>query len=381
MARRRRRVRAALWCCACLGLFLTARATYTWRSRHIVHEPDRTSAAWRLREDAISRAQVLATRQPRLADLDLTRSPHDPAPFGIEDDVRCQYVPKRTTATSPKFDCRLDSGEVIKVKYNTLEIQAEVAGTRLFAALGFGADRLSIVRRLRCLGCPPSPFRTRRIFEYFFADRLLDWSLDPARPRDFDWVAIERKMPGRAFEIDGFEGWQYGELEQIDPERGGASRAEVDGLRLLTILVGHWDNKLDNQRVICREQDDKASAAPCAEPLLMVHDLGSTFGARRLDLRAWREQVVWNDAATCEVSLDTHYYGRGTFVPVRISERGRLWTARRLGELSRPQIAALFTGARFPDPATGAIPSDPTPWVDAFLDKVRQIADRPPCPA
>ena len=58
----------------------------------------------------------------------------------------------------------LDGGEVVKVKYNrNPEIQAEVAATRLVSRLGFGADRVEIVPRLRCYGCPRFPFLTMRL--------------------------------------------------------------------------------------------------------------------------------------------------------------------------------------------------------------------------
>jgi hypothetical protein len=306
----------------------------------------------------------------------------DPHPVGLTDEVTCRYVPKPTNATSPKFDCRLDSGDVIKVKYDTLEIQAETAGTRLLAALGMGTDHVSIVRRVRCLGCPASPFQTRRTFEYFFATGLLDWWLDPDRPRDFQWAGVERRIEGRAFEIGTFEGWQFGELDLVDPAKGGASRAEIDTLRLIAVILGHWDNKLDNQRLMCLgEEDNEGSAKPCASPLLVVHDVGSTFGTRRVDLPTWSAERVWTDPATCQLSLDHHFYGRGTFVPVRITEAGRLLAAKKLRQLSEAQLVALFQGARFPDPATGAIPgADPAPWARALLDKISQVADRAPCP-
>jgi hypothetical protein len=42
-------------------------------------------------------------------------------------------------------------------------------------------------------------------------------------------------------------------LPLVDPAKGGATRAELDALRLTAILLGHWDNKASNQRLVCEE--------------------------------------------------------------------------------------------------------------------------------
>jgi hypothetical protein len=349
--------------------------THAWRERRRpLEEPDRTSVAWQTRQDALRRARVFAYSTGNIGAVDFSKSPHDGNPLGLDEHlVTCRYVPKPTKATSPKFDCELPGGDVIKVKYDTLEIQAEVAATRLLAALGFGVDHVMLVERLRCQGCPRDPFHTRRALEYFSASFLLDRFVDASSVRDFEWVSVERRIPGRAFELDEFGGWHVNELDQIDPAKGGAARADVDALRLIALLVGHWDNKLDNQRLVCREEPGgEDSDHPCRRPLLVIHDLGATFGMRRVDLPTWQALPIWADGPGCR---------GGPFVPAEITEEGRRLTAARLRQLSRSQLTTLFRAARFPDPATGAIPAaDVTPWVDAFLSKVAEIADRAPCP-
>jgi hypothetical protein len=55
--------------------------------------------------------------------------------------------------------------------------------------------------------------------------------------------------------------------------------------------------------------------------------------------------------------------------------------AARLTQLSESQLRAMFESARFPDPATGKTPGDITAWVRTFQEKVRQIAQRSPCPS
>ena len=68
---------------------------------------------------------------------------------------------------TPKFHCEMPDGQVLKVKYGASngELPAEVAGTRLLAALGFGADAMYVVGKVRCTGCPRSPFRSLQCLE------------------------------------------------------------------------------------------------------------------------------------------------------------------------------------------------------------------------
>src|SRR5688572_5568651 len=121
---------------------------------------DTTSDAWRARQAALARARVFVAGPVR-GQASLDRNPRDPRPIDQEQVVPCDYVAKPLSGTTPKFDCRLADGTVVKVKYGgTPEVHAEVAATRLLAALGFGADHVSYVEAVDCRGCPPTPFRT-----------------------------------------------------------------------------------------------------------------------------------------------------------------------------------------------------------------------------
>jgi hypothetical protein len=111
----------------------------------------------------------------------------------------------------------------------------------------------------------------------------------------------------------------------------------------------------------------------------MVQDVGATFGPTKVRYEKWEATPIWADAAGCIVSLEKLPYKGGHFQPIQISEEGRLLLANRLSQLSEPQIRALFQTARFPDPRGGP-PGDVSDWVQAFQDKVRQIAVRPACP-
>jgi hypothetical protein len=151
----------------------------------------------------------------------------------------------------------------------------------------------------------------------------------------------------------------------------GATRAELDALRLAAILLAHWDNKSANQRLVCTAPSD-AGTGRCPRPFALVHDVGATFGPKKVNLARWAAMPVWTDPARCVVSMRDLPYNGGTFPDSSISEAGRRLLAGQLASLGRGRIASLFEAARFTNPAA---------WVDAFEAKVRQIASAGPCPS
>jgi hypothetical protein len=345
-------------------------------------EVDRTAPAWKAREAIITRARVFVPDAPSPQPADLARTISN---------VACDFVPKKPSGTTPKFDCRLPSGEVVKIKYGwSPERHGEIAATKLLTALGFGADSVSMVEHVRCHGCPPWPFETRIIAEQFFLGGLFERAVNHKRPRDFEWASIEHKIPGREVEVGDFKGWDWRELPLVKRAAGGASPDEIDALRLMAVFLAHWDNKATNQRLVCAGSDaaekldleDPESAGTCKTPLLILQDVGATFGPTKVKYEAWAALPVWKDAVNCVVSMETLPYNGILFPPIQISEGGRAVLAARLKKLSDAQIQAIFQGARFPDPITAEVPArDLTPWVRAFQAKVTEIAERSPCPS
>lgn len=335
--------------------------------RYNVPEVPVGSLAWRVRADTLARARVFITDVPA-GEL--------PSAQGL--DIECRYAPKRTSGTTPKFDCELPGGDVVKVKYGiNPEIPGEVAATRLLTAMGFAADHMSIARRVRCYGCPRSPYRSRQAAEWFFVAELLDQFLDYREYADFANAAIERKFDARAFEVDEHEGWAFYELETVDPARGGASRAEIDALRLVAVFLAHWDNKSSNQRLICLGDDGEDSAEPCEQPVIMLQDLGATFGPRKVDFLGWKHSPIWRDPQGCMVSMTHLPYRGATFEDVEISEEGRQIAAARLGAFEPLDLANLFLSSNFPDAETGRVgTANVQPWVEVFQEKVAAIIGR-----
>jgi len=314
-----------------------------------------------VRDEALARARILQPDPFKGAGFDFNADPN----AGVIDThlTSCTFLPSEPNGTTPKFDCRLESGEKIKVKYGwTREIPAEIAATRLLQALGFPADRMSRVETVNCFGCVLSPFHLRWAAAALRLEHAFDRHLDYHHATTFSNVAVERKFPGDSIETPAEKGWGFYELTRIDHARGGATTAEVDALRLIAVFLAHWDNKPANQRLIC--EDDHT---PCGKPMAMLHDLGSDFGPYKADLDGWRNMPIWTDSTSCIVSMSNLPFDGGTFASVAISEAGRRLLATRLKQFTTAQVRALFRAAGF---------TELDSWVAAFEDKVRQIDGR-----
>jgi len=341
----------------------------------------RETADWRftgadaeaLRKDALRRAIV------RIAPANHISLPPAAPDAGVDAAATpaCRYVNDSPSGTTPKFHCVFGEGDVVKVKYGrNAEIHAEAAATRLLRALGFAADDVSIVRRLRCFGCPRLPFESEILLSVIGIRERLGMYGHETGYTDFDWISVERQFPAPAIVTDEHEGWAWWELKD-----SGAPRADLDALRLLAAFLGHWDNKAENQRLVCLDGPQVVPNQPCEKPLVMMQDLGATFGPSKVNLANWRQTPIWEDPGACRLSMRMLPYHGATFSEVFISEDGRAQLARQLALLSDADIRTIFADARFPQFYS------PTPddrdlaaWVDAFRARVDQIVKAGPCP-
>jgi hypothetical protein len=361
--------------------FAVSRSVKPWFFALLLLATDPASFA-ALHERLLSRAHVWTDPAVPIESARLAENPAGPRAFARDAAVDCRFKPGGVSGTTPKFECELPNGDKVKVKYGASnpEVYTEVAATRLLTALGFPADRMYVVDHVRCFGCPKEPFAVLQCVNDGTPIERCFPGLDYTHAEIFDPAVIERPLEGRRVETEKERGWKWEELATIDAAAGGAPREHVDALRLLAVILGHWDNKADNQRLVCLEERD--AAADCSRPFAMVQDLGATFGPEKLNLRNWDAMPVWTDASSCLVSMKGLPFGGSTFPDTRISEAGRLFLASRLTRLSHQQIQDLFEGARFvkyPHKDPEAV--DPANWVRAFEKKVRAIADRAPCPA
>jgi len=349
--------------------------------RKIAPWPANPARAKALRDDALSVARVW--RPSDVAAFDFGANPADPSGWLSQPQVNCRFIPEPISGTTPKFNCVLPDGEVVKVKYGrNPEIQAEAAATRLLTGLGFRADRIYIVPLIRCYGCPPLPFHTGRVLDLVRAGGLPGRLTPDNRAADYEWVAVERRFEGRPIEVDGEAGWAWNELKAGEGS-GGATAAEIDAFRLIAAFLVHWDNKAPNQRLVCLSADEGDGDEACPEPFAIIQDLGASFGPHKVDVRGWQGTPVWADRAACTVSMRHLPFLGATFPDTRISEAGRQLLARQLRAMSERQISALFTGARFVEYERGrwfGPAADHESWVSAFRDKVRQVVEGNPCP-
>jgi hypothetical protein len=280
----------------------------------------------------------------------------------------CRLVPEDPSGTTPKFDCVFAGGETVKVKYGRdPEIHGEAAATALLRMLGYAADSVTIVERLRCYGCPRHPFvamQLRRTFHLLFVREQVDNGYT-----DFEWASVERKFPAPAIETSMHHGWEWRDLDKsLQP------REEVDAFRIVAAFLAHWDNKSTNQRLVCL--DTPAPQGDCGRPLAMIQDLGASFGPPKVNLARWRDLPVWYDRTSCMLSMRALPFEGATFEDVRISEAGRARAASRLAAISDAQIERLFADARFPQFQPGTDDErDLRAWTQAFKSRVAQIAD------
>jgi len=280
-------------------------------------------------------------RATRIPEMDLFQGPKSKDGFEPDQQVTCDYVTpdKPLTGNTPKFLCDLGGGDVVKVKYNTGEVYAEVAASRLLWAIGFGADRDYPVQ-VECRKCPIEPW-------FWSSERKVD-------EKKYEVASIQRKFDGKEIETREDEGWAWPELDRVDERAGGASRSQRDGLKLLAVFLQHSDSKAKNQKLMCLSDGvgkDEARNEDCKKPFLYVHDVGLTFGKAtllnntRVDLEAWRSQPLWKDARQCVANQKKSL--SGTLVNPRISEGGRKFLADLLVQLSDAQIRDMFRAGRF----------------------------------
>ena len=334
------------------------------------------------REAALRSARVWHEPAIPIAKADLKANPSGPGSLDDDDVVECKLVIKAMGGTTPKFDCERPGHDVIRVKYGrgNPELHAEIAATRLLSALGFGADRMFVVKKVRCAGCPAFPFQALKcLAETGLQVPCFVGGVDYSTSTDFDFVSIERRLEGRRIESTPDQGWAFHEIDHIDERAGGSPRAHVEALKLLAVFLAHWDNKAENQRLLCLPGGDRPDGA-CSQPLAILQDLGASFGPNKLDLHNWRSRPLWSDARRCRVTMKDLPWNGATFPDQAISEEGRQFLLSLLGQLSTEQLLDLFSGSRVElSEGVTAEGRQPSAWAAAFTDKIRQIREAGPC--
>jgi hypothetical protein len=235
------------------------------------------------------------------------------------------------------------------------------------------------VHSVRCRGCPLLPQQALQCIANGEPAAICLHGATVSTVVTFAPAVIEQPIEGKKIEASDDQGWSWYELDRLDPKVGGASRAEVDALRLVAVLLAHWDNKGANQKLICPPGAERSDGT-CRAPLAAIGDLGSTFGPNKVDLAHWKAVPIWSDARGCRVSMKALPFGGATFPDAQISEAGRRFALDLLRALSREQLDTLFSSSGVTEfPHVLAAARQPRAWTDAFLEKVSQIEGGGPC--
>jgi hypothetical protein len=358
------------------------------------------------RMDYLRRARVWEPTD--VSAKDLYDGPRGRMQYAVDQEVACDFVPNLLSGWTEKFLCRLEDGRIVKVKYvegnRFKEVYGEVLGTRLFWALGFYADKMLPVR-VKCRNCPKQPWKyvsERKNKRRVDAQGILG----PLPPEaevgtyTFDPAAIEEPLDVQPIEERKDQGWSWKSLAEVDESLGGATKAEVDALKLLSAFVQSADNAHEQNALACPSDElvmGPSGRVICNRPILYVDDLGAVFGKGglttrfdgRVDYEGWSKRPVWRNPKSCKARLASigGIFNPSTLSDPVIGEEGRALLARQLTQLSDAQISDLFRAARIERldqtmsvGSSGRRKITVQDWVDLFKKKRDEITKHPGCP-
>ena len=298
----------------------------------------------------------------------------EPTSLQPDQEVLCTYIYKtheELGGTSPKFECQGQNGETYRIKYG-VRAHTTVAASRLLWALGFGAA-ISTPVKVICASCPPAPWNKPQPIQ---------------GEATFKEAVVQKLKDGKEITILGKAevGWSWKkDLPLVSDDAGGATRAQVDALKLIVVLVQQGDSKAAQQKLICRPEDYDPNRDICRKPYMYVYDLGSTFGSdglsvHPLNFEKWKHKSVFTGQASCIGNLRQDVgNGRDGLTFPKISEDGRLFLADLLSQFisDRSRVVAMFEVAHMEMADHRHSAED---WADVFTSKAREIINHSPCP-
>ncbi|MCA2960171.1 MAG: hypothetical protein IOD12_07955 [Silvanigrellales bacterium] len=349
------------------------------------------------RADLIARARVWTPTS--ISSVDVLRGPDGGRSWKLGETIKCTFQePSKDDplgGRTEKFMCIDESGDDLKIKYGSGngEVAAEIAASRLLWALGFAADRNFGVR-VECKNCPADPWQYITDFQNGDvggnAGPVDDFKRDAYARGDrlFIPALVEKKFSGEKIERSNDQGWSFGELNSIVPI-DPAEKVRREALVLLMGVLQHADSKAEQQRLVCPKAELTKGIdgqLGCKTPVLVVHDLGWTFGSgfrsgvSKMQLQDWRDTPVWADAAGCVLSV--HEFPGATLGNTKVSREARDFLLGLLRQLSRTQKENIFRAARvqLQDPISSS-PAETEArirsWADALDEKIAALAEAP----
>ena len=316
---------------------------------------------WRLRSEWMRRAEgeaplrssrAVIWRDPgRIADLDLEAGPcgAQGAPAGP-----FSFIEEHDTGSQPNVSVRDRAGREWRIKWGP-EVHTEVIGTRLAWALGFFAEQSYFVARGRITGARDL--------------RRAKASID--EQGDFTDARFELNEPGVVKHFDA-HGWAW-------HDNPFAGTRELNGLKILMMLVSNWDNK--DVRDVGRGSNtaifEYRVGKHAREARYLIIDWGAAMGAwgnnilqrGRWDPEAFAAQNEVFVTGVTDGFVQWGYQGQRTADMVQnITREDVRWFHRLAGQLTDDQLRGALR-------ASGATAEETERFAAALRERLNKLRD------
>jgi hypothetical protein len=260
------------------------------------------------------------------------------------------YLREDSSGTSPKLLVRDASGVIWQVKGGP-EARTEAFATRLIAALGYFAEPVCFLKEGRLEGFTGKLTRRQGFI----------------RPDGtFAWASFERREPGAKFLPSVGWTWQHSPF---------ASTKELNGLKILIMLLSNWDNKdMSNQWKGPNTGVLEMTVEGRLRRIYFITDWGQSLGAwgrwasrSQWDCAAYRKQSASFITGIQRGALRFGYTGQHTEgFRDGITPADAAWLMQYLGRVTDAQ---LRTGLL----VSGASPEEQECFVPALRERVEQV--------
>lgn len=272
------------------------------------------------------------------------------------------FVKEDTTGASPKFSVKDARGVTWVVKFG-IESQSEIVSTRLVWAMGYFAEEAYYFERAEIQNLP----RLSRGDEFIGGSTVRGARFEPRRKsvtRGAIWDWLKNPFVGTR---------------------------ELDGLKVLMVLLANYDTRLENNRVL----HEKHSETGAMEARYVVTDIGATLGkvgglgGKRIknslpDFQT-SKFIVGVTNGLVEFDYSTKPQGAGKFASLfspgygksqankekamrHIPVENARWIGRMLSELSDDQLHDAFRAAGYDDTTRKG-------FVKALRERIKALAN------
>jgi hypothetical protein len=247
------------------------------------------------------------------------------------------FVSRSTSGTSKKINVKDDKGKEWTVKFGA-EARPETSATRIVWAMGYHVDEDYFVKRAHIEGWP-----------------------------DGDALNVRFERSHNGYKEVGLWNWESNSFN---------GTRELDGLKILMVLLNNWDLKNDNNKVV---RYDKGGDAE--ERIYYVSDLGASFGSTGSLVR---KLLVFSDAPAgtkgnpsgyahqsfidgiSNGEVRFHYKGKDPGALKGITVEHARWMGSMLGRLSEKQLGDAFRAGGFDD-------SEVATYVRAMKERIGEL--------